>query len=113
MAGKNNALIDPQSASLTLINVYEVDPQMQDALVQALSEATENTIRHQSGFISVCIHSSLDGKKVVNYAQWASRAHFDGFMNRPETQEQLKQFAGLAKSVQPSLYKVNAVLAEG
>jgi len=113
MAGKNTALIDPQSASLTLINVYEVDPQMQDALVQALSEATENTIRHQPGFISVCIHSSLDGKKVVNYAQWASRAHFDGFMNRPETQEQLKQFAGLAKSVQPSLYKVSAVLAEG
>lgn len=112
MASNKTALIDPQSAHLTLINVYEVEPQKQGALVKALSESTENMIRHQPGFVSVCIHSSLDGKKVVNYAQWASKEHFEGFMDRPETQEQLRQFAGLAKSVAPSLYKVNAVHAE-
>jgi hypothetical protein len=30
-------------------------------------------------------------------------------MKKPETQEQLKRFAALAKSVAPSLYKVHAV----
>lgn len=109
---KNTAAIDPQSTCLTLINFYEVEPEKQADLAKALSESTENTIRHQPGFISVCIHSSLDGKKVVNYAQWASKEHFEGFMKKPETQEQLKQFAGLSKSVAPSLYKVNAVHAE-
>lgn len=111
MASKKSATIDPQAAYVTLINVYEVEPEKQAELAKALSESTESTIRHQPGFVSVCIHSSLDGKKVVNYAQWASKEHFEGFMKKPETQQQLKQFAGLAKSVAPSLYKVNTVHA--
>ncbi len=110
MAG-NTAAIDPQSSCLTLINVYEVEPEKQAALAKALSESTENTIRHEPGFVSVCIHSSLDGKKVVNYAQWASREHFENFMKKPETQEQIRRFAGLATAVAPGLYTVDAVHA--
>lgn len=112
MADKTTATIDSQAERLTLINVYEVEPQRQAELAKALAEATESTIRHQPGFISVSIHSSFDGQKVVNYAQWASKEHFEGFMKKPETQDQLKQFAGLAKSVAPSLYWVNSVIAE-
>ncbi|KAB2680886.1 antibiotic biosynthesis monooxygenase family protein [Brucella pseudintermedia] len=112
MAEKTTAMIDPQAERLTLINVYEVDPEKQAELTKALTEVTESTIRHQPGFISVSIHSSFDGQKVVNYAQWASKEHFEGFMRRPETQDQLKRFAGLAKSVAPSLYRVNAVITE-
>ena len=111
MADKTTVTIDAQAERLTLINVYEVEPEKQAELAKALTEATESTIRHQPGFVSVSIHSSFDGQKVVNYAQWASKEHFEGFMKKPETQEQLKQFAGLAKSVAPSLYRVNSVLA--
>jgi len=110
MTGK--ATINPQEGRLTLINVYEVEPETQAALVKALTDATKSTIRHQPGFISVSIHSSFDGRKVVNYAQWASKEHFEDFMKKPETQDQLKQFAGLAKSVAPSLYRVDEVIAE-
>lgn len=112
MDDKTTATIDSQAERLTLINVYEVDPERQAELAEVLAEATESTIRHQPGFISVSIHSSFDGQKVVNYAQWASKEHFEGFMKKPETQDQLKQFAGLAKSVAPSLYRVNSVVAE-
>lgn len=48
---------------------------------------------------------------MVKYAQWASKEHFEAFMKKPETLEQLTQFDGLAKSVAPSLCKVNAVHA--
>lgn len=106
------AKIDAETACVTLINVYEVEPERQADLVRLLSEATETVIRRQPGFVSVSIHSSMDGKRVVNYAQWASKEHFEGFMKKPETQEQLKQFAALAKTVSPGLYKVNAVHAE-
>lgn len=112
MAEKTTATIDAQAECLTLINVYEVEPEKQAGLVKALTDATESTIRHQPGFISVSIHSSFDGRKVVNYAQWVSKEHFEGFMKKPETQDQLKHFAGLAKSVAPSLYRVNSVIAE-
>lgn len=112
MAEKTTVTIDPQAERLTLINVYEVDPEKQAELAKVLTDTTESTIRHQPGFISVSIHSSFDGQKVVNYAQWASKDHFEGFMKKPETQEQLKQFAGLAKSVAPSLCRVNSVIAK-
>ncbi|MFI4876540.1 MAG: antibiotic biosynthesis monooxygenase family protein [Blastopirellula sp. JB062] len=107
MANNSTATIEPQAKCLTLINVYEVEPEKQSELADALAASTESTIRHQPGFI----HSSFDGTKVVNYAQWATKEDFEGFMKKPETQAQLKQFAGLAKSVAPSLYKVDTVHA--
>lgn len=112
MADTTTATIDSEVERLTLINVYEVEPEKQTELAKALAEATERTIRQQPGFIAVSIHSSFDGEKVVNYAQWASKEHFESFMKKPETQNQLKQFAGLAKSVAPSLYRVNSVIVE-
>ncbi len=111
MTTRDTATIDPQTGCLTLINVYEVEPEKQAELATALLESTENIIRHQPGFVSVSVHSSLDGKRVVNYAQWASQEHFETFMKKPETQDQLKRFSNLAKSVAPSLYRVNAVHA--
>lgn len=90
-----------------------MEPEKQAALARLLSEVTESAIRRQPGFVSVSVHSSLDGKRVANYAQWASKEHFEGFMKKPETQEQLKRFAALAKSVSPSLYTVDAVHCEG
>jgi len=112
MTGKRVATIDPEAGCLTLINVYEVERDKQAALAKALSESTESAIRHEPGFISVCIHSSLDGAKIVNYAQWASREHFQNFMKKPETQKQLASFAHLAKSVSPSIYQVDTVISE-
>lgn len=110
MASREIAKIDAAATTrLTLINVYEVEPEKQADLVRLLSEVTEALICRQPGFVSVCIHSSVDGRRVVNYAQWASKEDFEGFMKKPQTQEQLKRFAALAKTVSPGLYKVNAV----
>jgi len=112
MASREVAKIDAAATTrLTLINVYEVEPEKQAKLVRLLSEVTETFICRQPGFVSVSIHSSVDGKRVVNYAQWASKEDFEGFMKKPEVQEQLKRFASFAKTVSPGLYKVNAVHA--
>ena len=111
MASHEIAKIDPTSACITLINVYDVEPEKQADLARLLSEVTETAIRKEPGFVSVSIHSSLDGKKIVNYAQWASKQHFENFMKKSETQEQLKKFSTLTKAVAPGLYKVNTVHA--
>jgi quinol monooxygenase YgiN len=103
--------IEANAPWVTLINVYEVEPEKQAELVSLLSDATEKVMRHQPGFMSVNIHSSFDGTRVVNYAQWASKEDFDRMLKNPEVQEQLKQLAVLAKSVSPALYKVNSVHA--
>ncbi len=113
MTHGTNATIDAEQPNLTLINLYEVDADKQTDLACLLSDITEATIRHAPGFVSVSIHSSLDGTKVVNYAQWASKDYFEAFMRKPETHEQLKRFAALAKSVSPALYRVNSVHSAG
>jgi heme-degrading monooxygenase HmoA len=93
MTSHEIAKIDADGDCLTLINVYEVEAEKRADLVRLLSEATETVIRRQPGFVSASIHSGMDGKRVVNYAQWASKEHFESFMEKPETQEQLKRFA--------------------
>ena len=109
MTGKNTVTIEAQTNRVTLINVYEVEPEKQHELASLLAEATKAVIRPQPGFISVSIHSSLDGSRVVNYAQWASKDDLDQMLKNPAAQEQMKKFAALAKSVSPALYQVNSV----
>lgn len=106
------ATIEAEAQRLTLINLYEVEPTNQADLVRLLSEITESAIQHEPGFLSVSVHSSFDGTKVVNYAQWASTEHFEAFMRKPETKELLRRFSALAKSVSPALYRVNSVHSE-
>lgn len=103
------ARIEAHAPGITLINVYEVEPEKQAELAHLLSEVTDAVIRRQPGFVSVSVHSSFDGHRVVNYAQWASKADFETFMKAPSTQDQLKRFAALAKSVSPALYRVDTV----
>jgi quinol monooxygenase YgiN len=107
------ARIIENAERVTLINVYEVAPERQNELVDLLSEVTKTEILARSGFISVCIHKSLDGTRVVNYAQWASKAHFDQMLKDPSAQTQFRRLAGVARSVAPMLYQVAAVHLPG
>ncbi|HEX7114656.1 MAG TPA: antibiotic biosynthesis monooxygenase [Steroidobacter sp.] len=109
MTAKKVTTIDAQSGVVTLINIYEVEPRKQAELASALAEATETVMRHQPGFVSVNIHKSLDGCRIVNYAQWASKADFDRLMKNPQAQAQMKKFAEIARSVAPALYEVSSV----
>lgn len=111
MATSRVTTIDPKRPLLTLINVYEVAPDRQAELAQLLADATEKVMRHQPGFVSVNIHRSVDGTRVANYAQWASKEDFEGMMKSAEAQGQIKQFAALAKSVSPAVYQVSSVHA--
>jgi len=59
---------------VTLINVFIVEPENQQRLVELIVEATEELASKLPAFISSNIHKSLDGTQVVNYAQWESEA---------------------------------------
>lgn len=111
--GQGVAKIEAGVPRLTLINSYEVEPDRQAELAGLLSEVTATVIAKHPGFVSVSIHSSFDGKRVVNYTQWASKADFEAFMKAPGTLEQLKRFAAVAKSVSPAVYRVDAVHVRG
>lgn len=76
--------IHKQAQHSTLINIFTVIPEHQQALVEILTEATETVIQFLPGFISAAIHKSFDGTRVVNYTQWRSPEDFDAIFNDPD-----------------------------
>jgi len=90
------ATIEKERKIMTLVNVFTVSPEKQAELAELLINSTEETMRYLPGFISASIHRSLDGKKVVNYAQWRSEADFAAMRNNPQAQPHMKAAAALA-----------------
>jgi quinol monooxygenase YgiN len=99
-------VIDPAKKLLTLINVVEVEPAKCDEVVQMFITATEKVISGLDGFVSSSIHRSLDGTRVINYAQWESEAALEASRNHPDTQIYYAQVDANAKSFMPTLTQV-------
>ncbi len=56
-------------------------------------------------FISASLHRSLDGTKVVMYAQWRSIEDYQAMRENPAPLPYLQQALALAK-FEPGMYKV-------
>ncbi len=83
---------------VTVINVFTVNPQNQQRLVNLLIHMAERIMKKQPGYVSTNIHKSLDGMRVVNYAQWRSREDFDAIFRIPEVIEHMAEIMAFAKS---------------
>ena len=106
------ATIDKDRKLMTLVNVFTVEPEKQAELADLLVNATEETMRHLPGFISASIHKSVDGTRVINYAQWRSQADFAALKNDPKAQPHMKAAANLA-SFEPIVCEVvDSIAAE-
>lgn len=80
---------------MTLVNVFTVTPERQQELVDVLAEATE-VMRQLPGFVSANLHRSLDGARVVNYAQWRTHEDFQAMLQDPTAQPHMGRAAELA-----------------
>ena len=87
------SIIQEGTSTVTLVNVFTVDPKDQHRLVEHWQQVTEDVIRHLPGFISANVHRSLDGTKVINYAQWASHEAFDAMRHNPEAAAHLRELS--------------------
>jgi quinol monooxygenase YgiN len=90
--------IDKENDIVTLVNVFTVDPANQKKVVDMLVEATAKTMQHLPGFVSASIHKSLDGVRVVNYAQWRSRQDFEKMRNNPAAQKHMRPLMEIAEA---------------
>lgn len=69
---------------LTVIIIFAVEPERQQELVDTIVDFLETTVKHQPGFVSSSLHKSLDGVRVMNYAQWKSREDYEAFTHNSE-----------------------------
>ncbi|KQS03296.1 tetracenomycin polyketide synthesis hydroxylase [Sphingomonas sp. Leaf357] len=61
-------IITANTDIITQINVFTVPPGEQQRLIEYLSNAAQ-VAREVDGWLSASLHRSLDGTRVVNYAQ--------------------------------------------
>ncbi len=89
---------------VTVVNVFTVEPENQQRLIDVLVRAAESVVSKMDGYVSANLHRSLDGTRVVNYAQWRSRDQLEAMLRSAEAQEHMQAAAALATNVEPHLY---------
>jgi quinol monooxygenase YgiN len=94
---------------VTLVNVFTVDPDRRQELVAALERATTELFAGTPGFVSANLHVSLDGHRVINYAQWVDAEVYRATLERPDVLAHLEECAAIADSYDPTLTRVEAV----
>ena len=87
--------ISTEDELMTLVNVFTVEPEHQQELIDILAEATA-TMLQMDGFISANLHRSGDGRRVVNYVQWRSAQHFEAMLADARAIPHMQRAAELA-----------------
>ena len=90
---------------VTLINVFTVEPERQQELIELLTKATEESVRHAPGFISATLHRGLDGTKVTMYAQWRSNDDYQAMRRDPAPLPYFREALTIA-TFEPGIYEV-------
>jgi len=90
---------------IVMINVFTVDPENQEKLIELLTRATEVSVRFAPGFISARLHRSTDGTKVTMYALWRSAEDYQAMRNDPKPLPYLQEALTIAK-FDPGMYEV-------
>ena len=73
--------IHQENAPYTLVIEFEVAPERQAALIAGIAGIVEASFRPDPRFVSANFHASLDGRRMLNYAQWTSQADYEAFMD--------------------------------
>jgi heme-degrading monooxygenase HmoA len=97
--------------TVTQITVVEPEPGKQDEALSLMTERARFMAR-QPGFVSISLHRSLDGRRIVNYVQWQNRDLLRSAHKSPEFRKEWHHFDDLAEDIDPHLYVVAEVIEE-
>lgn len=101
--------IQRDNHSVTQITVIEAEPGKQGEALAVMAERAKFMAR-QPGCISISLHRSLDGHRIVNYIQWQSRDLLQSAHQAPEFRKHWGQFDELTDDIDPHLYEVSEVI---
>jgi heme-degrading monooxygenase HmoA len=101
--------IRTEKQPVTQITVVESEPEKQAEALSVMAERARFMAR-QPGFISISVHRSLDGRRIVNYVQWQSRDLLQAAHRSPEFRKEWGHFDHVTDAIDPHLYEVVAVV---
>lgn len=94
---------------VTQITVIEPEPGKRAEALSLMTERARFMVR-QPGFITVSLHRSLDGRRIVNYIQWQKRDLLQSAHQSPEFRKEWGHFDQLTEEIDPHLYEVAHVM---
>jgi hypothetical protein len=100
--------IDADVEPVVLINVFKVQPDKQDALIELLTILTEAQIG-LPGFMSATLHRGLNGKTVANHAVWRSVADWKAMTRDPAVAAAMSPIMAIA-TFEPHLYEAGKII---
>jgi heme-degrading monooxygenase HmoA len=96
---------------VTQITIIEAEPEKQTEALSLMSERAR-FMQGQPGFISISLHRSLDGRRIVNYIQWESRDLLWAAHQSPEFRRAWSQLERLTGDIDPHLYEVTEIIGD-
>jgi heme-degrading monooxygenase HmoA len=97
---------------VTQITIVEPEPGKQDEALAVMRERAQFMAR-QPGFVSISLHRSRDGRRIVNYVQWQNRDLLRAAHMSPEFRKEWRHFDEVSHEIDPHLYEVTEVFDSG
>lgn len=90
---------------VTQITIVEPEPGKQDEVLSLMKERARFMAR-QPGCVSISLHRSLNGRRIVNYVQWSNRQLLQSAHKAPEFRKEWGRFDDIAEEIDPELYEI-------
>ena len=104
--------IQTDNQIVTQITIIEAEPEKQQEALSLMAERARFMAR-QPGFVSISLHRSLDGRRIINYVQWQNRELLQSAHKSPDFRKAWRKFDDLTDQIDPHFYEVAEVLDGG
>ena len=92
----------------TVITTFEMTPGTCQDLMDELTDAYEQFISKQPGFVAAGLHVNDAQTRIANYSQWESRQAFQAMLRSNEMRKRNRRINELCRSFEPVMYDVVA-----
>jgi heme-degrading monooxygenase HmoA len=97
--------ISMNNQPVTQITIVEPEPGKQQEALEVMRDRARFMAR-QPGFVSISLHRSLDGRRIVNYIQWSNRDLLRAAHKSPEFRKEWQHFDEMTEDIDPHLYEL-------
>ncbi len=98
--------ISKETELQTVITTFEMTPGTCQDLLDALTDAYDQFISKQPGFIAAGLHVNDAQTRIANYSQWRRREDFQAMLRSDEMRERNRKINQLCRSFEPVMYDV-------
>jgi heme-degrading monooxygenase HmoA len=97
--------IQPGTQPITQITIVELEPGKEAEALSVMKDRAK-FMAAQPGFVSISLHRSLDGRRIVNYVQWKNRDLLQAAHQSPQFRKEWTHFDHITEDIDPHLYEV-------